>query len=75
EPGVVRIYTDGSGINGHVGAAAVIINPPVDDISSKQLEYMGTSASSTVYAAELKGLVLALQMILDIHKSSNRPGK
>ncbi|KZL79582.1 reverse transcriptase domain protein, partial [Colletotrichum incanum] len=73
EPEVVRIYTDGSGINGHIGAAAVITNPPVDDIGSKRLEYIGTSVSSTVYAAELKGLALALQMILDIHKSSNRP--
>ncbi|WQF90379.1 hypothetical protein CDEST_15393 [Colletotrichum destructivum] len=36
---------------------------------------MGTSASSTGNAAELKGLVLALQMVSDIHKSSNRPVK
>ncbi|KAK2005376.1 hypothetical protein LZ32DRAFT_674094, partial [Colletotrichum eremochloae] len=56
EPGVACIYTHGSGINGHVGSAAAMINPPVNDISLKYLEYICTSVSSTVNEAELKGL-------------------
>jgi ribonuclease HI len=36
---------------------------------------MGKSNTSTVYAAELKGLALALQIVLDTHAVSSLPGK
>lgn len=75
EPGTLRIYTDGSGINGHIGAAAVTPAPQANRIYARRIQYMGTSGTSTVYAAELKGLALALQMILDTPPAGVPPNK
>lgn len=75
DPGTMCIYTDGSSINGHVGAAAIAPVLQLAGINPKRTEYMGKSTTSTVYAAELKGLVLALQIILDIHIKVENPSK
>ena len=53
------IYTDGSEIGGEVGAAAWI---PSTEAGAKA--YMGTNKVSTGYAAELKGIHMALGMAL-----------
>ena len=57
----VRVYSDGSAINGKVGAAAILIragNPP--RILHKHL---GPEEKHTVHEAELAGVLLALQLI------------
>jgi ribonuclease HI len=51
------VYTNGSGINNHVGAVAV---SPLTRCT--KLAHMGDSETSTVYAAELQGIRLALQI-------------
>lgn len=60
--GVQHVYTDGSGYRGHVGAAAVSKwwNQNIEEQA-----YMGDNQISTVYAAELKGIELALNWGLD----------
>ncbi|KAJ6437961.1 cyclase/dehydrase family protein [Purpureocillium lavendulum] len=59
EPAALHIYTDGSGINAQIGAAAVC--PTIQQTRSS---YMGADDTSTVYAGELQGISLALDIAL-----------
>jgi ribonuclease HI len=52
-----RVYTDGSGINGHVGASATC---PQNQFQKQA--YLGTEKEFTVPIAELVGLALALEI-------------
>ena len=60
------VYTHGSGMNGHIGPVAVTLPTPDSTNSSplhKRTYYLGRDNESTVYAAELKGILLALQIL------------
>lgn len=45
----------------------------LENVSTKQTEYVGTANKTIVYTAKLKGLVLALGLVLDLHKTENTP--
>jgi ribonuclease HI len=61
----LNIYTDGSGIEGEIGSAAVC--PLTQQTRSV---HMGSDTLSTVYAAELQGISLALQIALEYANES-----
>ncbi|KAJ5819485.1 hypothetical protein N7474_005076 [Penicillium riverlandense] len=53
-------YTDGSGIEGRIGAAAIV------DLEDQHVHsQMGDDGTSTVYAAELRAIEMALAMALE----------
>ncbi|KAJ3571479.1 hypothetical protein NPX13_g5362 [Xylaria arbuscula] len=64
------IYTDGSGINGHTGAAAVC-----PKIRQTRKAYMGRDTVSTVYAGELQGINMALQLAQEDRRQGRRRDK
>ena len=61
EDGEVRIFSDGSGLDGRVGAAAVMYRRGREP---KVLHYnMGLLTEHTVFEAEAVGVILALHML------------
>src|SRR5205814_4822777 len=61
------IYTDGSGHNGHIGAA---IYSPTTTVTKG--EYLGTDDTHNVYAAELTAIQMAIKLFEeDIDKHPN----
>ncbi|KAI0083096.1 hypothetical protein BDY19DRAFT_998865 [Irpex rosettiformis] len=62
-----RIYSDGSDIEGSVGAAAVMyIKQKRKERKTVLRYYLGTSEQHTVYEAELVGLLLALHLLKQV---------
>ena len=63
---ITCVYTDGSGIDGHIGSAALVLATPGipgSPILQQRADYMGKDIEKTVYAAELQGIQLALQIL------------
>lgn len=74
DEGTIRVYADGSSVKGRVAAAAVMPTQE-EDVWTKKTEYMGKATTSNVYAAELRGIELAFQLVLDHHATTHNPGK
>lgn len=64
------LYTDGSGTEGKIGAAA-IVNPEEEYAHSQ----MGDEETSTVYAAELRAIEMALALVLQSTEPWTAPAK
>lgn len=63
EAPALTFYTDGSGIDGHIGAAAVCM-----EIGAIRRRYLGKAPDYTVYSAELVGIILALEIVIDVQE-------
>jgi ribonuclease HI/exonuclease III len=62
DPAEIRIYTDGSGFDGHVGAAAVLWRMGRDDEKSMKAR-VGKMTQHEVYEGEGYGLILGLELL------------
>ena len=60
-PGTICIYTDGSGIDGHIGAAAY--SPTTSNIKR---QYLGAESEYNVYVAEVEAVKLAADIVQEI---------
>src|SRR5436190_4719934 len=67
DPTTICIYTDGSGINGCIGAAA---HSPTLAITIQQ--YLGTDKQYTVYCTELSAIHLAITMLENDTQKRNK---
>ena len=60
----VKVYTDGSAVNGGVGASAVLMTAPAGHQQVRK-HYLGTEAEHMNYEAEVVGLMLAIHQIVE----------
>ncbi len=60
--GAYRVYTDGSDVDGGVGAAALLYAPGQEEPEVLQL-YLGPSTRHTVYEAEIVATILGMELL------------
>ncbi|OHW95285.1 reverse transcriptase-like protein [Colletotrichum incanum] len=70
ETEAMHVYTDGSGINGQIGAAAVCTTT-----NQTRNSYMGPTTTLTVYGGGLQGVILALEIAEEDKKKGNNRSK
>ena len=67
----VRIYSDGSGFEGRIGASALLY---INDRLSKVLRvYLGSARKHTVYEAEGIGIVMGLHLLNGLNRQLTHP--
>jgi ribonuclease HI len=66
-PNILHIYTDGSGIESHIGAAAY--SPT---ISASTHQYLGKADTANVYTAELTAIQLGINMAAKSHEQYDK---
>jgi ribonuclease HI len=57
----IRVYSDGSAIDGGVGAAAILMRD--GEVKDELRFYLGKDSEHTVYEGELVGMILAVELI------------
>jgi ribonuclease HI len=57
----MRVYSDGSSVDGGVGGAAVLMRG--EEVVRMKRLHLGSDEEHTVYEAELVGMILAIQML------------
>ena len=64
----VRIFSDGSGIEGNIGSAAVLYRRK-NGVETKHVlrYYLNPKTRHTVYKAEVAGEIMAQELVRDIH--------
>jgi hypothetical protein len=70
-PGTMNIYTDGSGLDGAIGAAAVMYDSALNNskhylrhcVTRGKKANLGNATNATVFSGELKGIELGFQMV------------
>ena len=68
---LVRIYSDGSGFEGGIGASTILY---LKDQLIKMLHYyLGTDQEHTVYEAEGVGLVMGLHLLSSLNSRFTHP--
>lgn len=67
---VLTFYTNGSGIDGHNGAAAVN-----SDLGAVRQNYVSVDPELIEYSGELIGITLTLEIAIDLQKATQHPGQ
>ncbi|KAI0062417.1 hypothetical protein BV25DRAFT_628367 [Artomyces pyxidatus] len=60
----IEVYSDGSRINGGVGAAAVLYRAGSKSVTATLRKHLGRATQYTAYDAEVLGMILALELLL-----------